>query len=49
MTDEFGTDHLYSCDTFNENRPSKNDTNYLRLAASKTYEAMRIVDSEAVW
>ncbi len=25
----FGTDHLYSADTFNENEPPSDDTNYL--------------------
>lgn len=46
---EVGTNHIYSCDTFNENTPSKNSTEFLRAMAKATYEAMTFADPKAVW
>ncbi|WP_432714563.1 alpha-N-acetylglucosaminidase [Pedobacter sp.] len=45
----FGTDHLYSADTFNEMTPVSNDSTYLNGMAKKIYESMAAVDSQAVW
>ncbi|PRY40128.1 alpha-N-acetylglucosaminidase [Spirosoma oryzae] len=45
----FGTDHLYTADTFNENIPPTNDSTFLAQAGSKVYQAMAAVDPKAVW
>lgn len=49
LTTEIGTNHIYSCDTFNENDPQGNSSDFLRNAAKATYAAMTIVDPKAVW
>jgi len=46
---EFGTDHLYSCDTFNEMRPSSSEPAYLAKAAQAVYQGMLGPDPQAVW
>ena len=45
----YGTDHLYSADTFNENEPPSDDPEYLSELSAKVFEGMRSVDPEAVW
>ena len=45
----FGTDHLYSADTFNENTPPTNDSSYLDGISKKVFQSMAEVDSNAVW
>ncbi|MBB2144771.1 alpha-N-acetylglucosaminidase [Pedobacter sp. LMG 31464] len=45
----FGTNHLYSADTFNENTPPTNDSLYLNNVSKKVYESMSAVDNKAVW
>ncbi|GAA4300184.1 alpha-N-acetylglucosaminidase [Aestuariibaculum suncheonense] len=45
----YGTDHLYSADTFNENTPPSDDPEYLSNLSSKVYEGMKSADSESVW
>jgi alpha-N-acetylglucosaminidase len=45
----FGTDHLYSADTFNENTPPTNDSMYLNDISKKVYQSMAAVDPKAVW
>ena len=45
----YGTDHLYSADTFNENTPPSDDPTYLTNLSSKVYEGMKSADEEAVW
>ena len=45
----FGTDHLYSADTFNENTPPANDSTYLNAISKKVYQSMAAVDTAAVW
>ena len=45
----FGTDHLYSADTFNENEPPSDDTNYLAKLSERLYESMKEADPESVW
>ena len=49
QTKLYGTDHLYSADTFNENTPPTNDSTYLSQISAKVYSAMKEVDPEAVW
>jgi alpha-N-acetylglucosaminidase len=39
-TAEFGTDHIYNTDTFNENRPASNNTEYLKRAGRAVFDAM---------
>lgn len=45
----FGTDHIYSADTFNENLPPTHDSTFLSQAANKVYQGMAAVDPKAVW
>lgn len=49
QTKIYGTDHFYSADTFNENRPHTSDTSYLSGISSKVWNSMREADPEAVW
>ncbi|XP_043250287.1 alpha-N-acetylglucosaminidase isoform X1 [Colletes gigas] len=46
---EFGTDHVYNCDTFNENEPYNTELKYLRNMGRSVFSAMNSVDPEAVW
>lgn len=45
----YGSNHLYSADTFNENEPPSDDPGALAKLSSKVYEGMKQADSEAVW
>jgi alpha-N-acetylglucosaminidase len=45
----YGTDHVYSADTFNENEPPSNDPLYLSALTKKVYEGMRTADADATW
>jgi len=45
----FGTDHLYSADTFNENEPPSDDPAYLAGLSSKIYDGMHQADPDATW
>jgi alpha-N-acetylglucosaminidase len=45
----FGTDHLYSADTFNENEPPSDDPSFLARLSAKVYEGMHAADTAAVW
>jgi len=49
QTAQFGTDHLYSADTFNENEPPSDDTAYLAGLSAKIYDGMRQADPDATW
>ena len=49
QTRVFGTDRLYSCDTFNELRPPTNDPAYLTRSAQAVYRAMTGADPQARW
>jgi alpha-N-acetylglucosaminidase len=49
QTKEFGTDHLYSADTFNENVPPTNDSTYLDGMSKKVFNSMAAADPQAVW
>jgi alpha-N-acetylglucosaminidase len=49
QTAEFGTDHFYSADTFNENTPPENDSLFLNDVSKKVYQSMAAVDPKAIW
>ena len=49
QTKEFGTDHFYSCDTFNEMSPPNKSLTYLASVSRAVYDGMASVDPEAVW
>nr|WP_314897696.1 alpha-N-acetylglucosaminidase [uncultured Flavobacterium sp.] len=49
QTKLFGTDHLYSADTFNENQPPSDDPEFLSKLSARVYEGMHSVDPAAVW
>ncbi|MBS1933847.1 MAG: alpha-N-acetylglucosaminidase [Bacteroidetes bacterium] len=49
QTKLFGTDHLYSADTFNENEPSSDDPVFLSGLSKKIYQGMQEADTSAVW
>ena len=49
QTKEFGTDHFYSSDTFNENTPPTNDSTFLSDVSKKTFQSMASADPKAVW
>ncbi|KAJ3658550.1 hypothetical protein Zmor_010284 [Zophobas morio] len=46
---EFGTDHVYNCDSFNENRPTSEDVTYLSNVGKSIYQAMTDSDADAIW
>ncbi|CAD5123242.1 DgyrCDS11599 [Dimorphilus gyrociliatus] len=46
---EFGTDHVYNTDTFNEMTPRSGDSAYLRSAGKAVFNAMTIADPQAIW
>jgi alpha-N-acetylglucosaminidase len=49
QTQIFGTDHLYSADTFNENEPPSDNPEFLSKLSARVYDGMRQADPEAVW
>nr|KAG5689260.1 hypothetical protein BaRGS_006380 [Batillaria attramentaria] len=49
MEYEFGVDHIYNADTFNEMTPKSNDTEYLASAGKAVYNAMQKGDPDAIW
>ncbi|CAH1105605.1 unnamed protein product [Psylliodes chrysocephalus] len=46
---EFGTDHVYNCDSFNEVDPPTTALNYLSNVGKSIYGAMTESDPDAVW
>ena len=40
LTKEFGTDHIYGADTFNEMQPPSSEPSYLAAATATVYQAM---------
>ncbi|XP_044749402.1 alpha-N-acetylglucosaminidase [Coccinella septempunctata] len=46
---EYGTDNVYSCDSFNENTPPSTDLSYLANVSSSIFKAMTGADSKAIW
>lgn len=49
QTQLYGTDHLYSADTFNENEPPSDDPEFLAKLSARVYEGMKSADPQAVW
>lgn len=49
QTKLYGTDHLYSADTFNENEPPSDDPGFLASLSKQVYEGMKAADQDATW
>lgn len=49
QTKTYGTDHLYSADTFIEVTPPSNDPTYLWDMSQRLYQSMAAADPKAVW
>lgn len=49
LSEMYGTDHLYSADTFNEMDPPTSDLQYLTDISRKVYSSMSAADPQAVW
>ena len=49
QTELYGTDHLYSADTFNENQPPSNNPEFLSKSSASVYEGMKQADPKAIW
>lgn len=49
MKKEFGIDHVYNCDTFNEMEPSPPDPDYVAGFGRAIYRSMTAVDHDAIW
>jgi hypothetical protein len=49
QTKEYGTDHFYSADTFNENVPPTKDSVFLDGMSKKVFQSMAGADPKAVW
>ena len=45
----YGTDHLYTADTFNENDPPSDEPEYLAELSEKIFEGMKSADPDATW
>eukprot|EP00118_Oscarella_pearsei_P005009 m.22289 g.22289 ORF g.22289 m.22289 type:complete len:807 (+) comp28318_c0_seq2:22-2442(+) len=46
---EFGTDHVYNVDTFNEMNPASKDPKYLAESSSSVLKGLQAGDPDAVW
>ncbi|XP_050299995.1 alpha-N-acetylglucosaminidase isoform X1 [Anthonomus grandis grandis] len=46
---EYGTDHVYNCDSFNEMQPGSSDLTYLSNVGKSIYGAMTSADPDAIW
>ncbi|XP_031570381.1 alpha-N-acetylglucosaminidase-like [Actinia tenebrosa] len=46
---EYGTNHIYNADTFNEMTPKSSDPSYLSAASKGVYEGMTAGDPQAIW
>ncbi|KAG9147805.1 hypothetical protein Leryth_003414 [Lithospermum erythrorhizon] len=47
---EYGrSGHIYNCDTFDENTPPTDDTEYISSLGAAIFKGMQYGDSEAVW
>jgi alpha-N-acetylglucosaminidase len=49
QTEIFGSDHLYSADTFNENEPPSDEPTFLGNLSAKVYQGMKEADPMATW
>lgn len=48
-TKTYGTDHLYSADTFNENTPPTSDSVFLNDVSKKVCQSMALADPKEIW
>ncbi|XP_019748147.1 alpha-N-acetylglucosaminidase [Hippocampus comes] len=46
---QFGTDHIYNTDTFNEMIPPSSDPAYLSAVSRSVFASMTAVDPQAIW
>ncbi|CAJ1080460.1 alpha-N-acetylglucosaminidase [Xyrichtys novacula] len=46
---QFGTDHIYNTDTFNEMTPPSSDLAYLSAVSRSVFASMTAVDPQAIW
>ncbi|KAK7919525.1 hypothetical protein WMY93_010809 [Mugilogobius chulae] len=46
---QFGTDHIYNTDTFNEMTPPSSDPTYLSSVSRAVFKTMTAVDPQAIW
>lgn len=49
VTRLYGTDHLYSADTFNEMDPPSTEPSYLKGVSNAVYDSMAAGDPAAIW
>lgn len=49
QTEAYGTDHIYSCDSWNENAVPFSDLPSLRQSSKAVIEGMMLADKQAVW
>ncbi|XP_055956455.1 alpha-N-acetylglucosaminidase isoform X1 [Patella vulgata] len=49
MKNEFGVDHIYNADSFNEMTPRSSEASYLASASRGVYQAMIDADPQAIW
>ncbi|XP_028845266.1 alpha-N-acetylglucosaminidase [Denticeps clupeoides] len=49
LVEQFGTDHIYGADTFNEMTPASSDPAYLSAVSRSIFATMTSVDMQAVW
>ncbi|KAF7708085.1 alpha-N-acetylglucosaminidase [Silurus meridionalis] len=49
VVEEFGTDHIYNTDTFNEMTPASSDPAYLASISQAVFATMTSVDEQAIW
>ncbi|GAB6023822.1 hypothetical protein CHUAL_008565 [Chamberlinius hualienensis] len=49
LMNEFGTSHVYNCDTFNEMNPPTDDPNYVAAVGEAVFRAMESADPDAIW
>ncbi|XP_046812206.1 alpha-N-acetylglucosaminidase isoform X1 [Lucilia cuprina] len=49
VVSNYGTDHIYFADPFNEVQPRIADASYLNMTAYHIYNSMHIVDNKAIW
>ena len=49
LIEEYGSDHVFNCDTYNEMNPSSTDLTYLADVNKAIYETMKLVDEDAVF
>jgi alpha-N-acetylglucosaminidase len=49
QTKLYGTDHLYSADTFKENEPPSDEPEFLSALSNRVYEGMKAADPKAIW